>query len=99
MKNNLIICDVETGGREEDQNPITQITMEVVDPIKFETIHYFETFVLPYNNLRIEPEALVGSRVTMQQINEGVDKKILMKGMIETFKVANKGGKGPTQPY
>lgn len=99
MKNNLLICDCETGDVDEQKSPITQITMEVIDPIHFETIHYFETFVQPYNNLIITPEALKRSRVTMQQINAGVPAKVLVKNLIEVFKIANKSGKGATMPY
>lgn len=99
MKNNLIICDVETGGMDEKLHPITQITMEVVDPHAFQTLHYFETFVKPYNNLAVEPEALQASRVTMQQVNDGCETNALMKGMLAVFKVANKSGKDTTNPY
>lgn len=99
MKNNLGICDVETGGTECEKNPITQLTIEVVDPIEFQTIHHFETFVKPYNNLVIEQEALKRSRVTMQQINTGMDSKILIKELIAAFKKANKSGRDSTKPY
>jgi DNA polymerase III alpha subunit (gram-positive type) len=99
MKNNLLITDTETGGYDETKNPITQITMEVLDPNTFQTLHYFETFVKPYNNLTITPEALTASRVTMQQINNGIDVKLLMKGIFEVFKKANKSGKASTNPY
>jgi DNA polymerase III epsilon subunit-like protein len=99
MKNNLLICDTETGGREAKKNPITQITIEVVDPIEFKSLHFYETFVKPYNKLVIEPDALKASRVSMQQVNAGVDSKILLKNLILAFKAANKGGRDSSNPY
>lgn len=99
MKNALIVCDTETGGYDEQKNPITQITMEVLDANTFQTLHFFETFVKPYNNLAISPAALTASRVTMQQITAGMDVKLLLKNIFEVFKKANKSGKDSTKPY
>lgn len=99
MKHNLLICDVETGGRDAQKNPITQLTVEVVDPIEFKTIHLFESFVRPYNDLVIEPVALKASRVTMQQVNAGMESKLVIKELLATFKKANKSGRDSTNPY
>lgn len=91
--NNFFICDTETGGLDPKKHPITQICIHIVDPIKFSLLHSYDTFVKPYNNLEISPKALQVSQVTMSQINKGVDANTLMKGMINTFKIANKTGK------
>jgi DNA polymerase III epsilon subunit-like protein len=99
MTNKLIICDVETGGTDPNLHPITQITMQVLDPNTFQALHTFESFVKPYNNLTITKEALEHSRVSMKEINAGIDSAALMKAIINVFKIANKSGKDQSNPY
>lgn len=96
--NNLIVLDVETGGYDENLNPITQVALQVVEPIKFKTIHYFDTFVKPYNNLTIDTDALKSTMVTMKDINSGVDVNLLLKELISAVKIANKSGRDSTKP-
>lgn len=86
MKNNFIILDVETGGLKYKENPITQIGLVVVEPKNFSIIEQYETFVKPYNDLEITKQALEASRVTMEEINGGIDHiKVLVK-LIEIFR-------------
>lgn len=98
MKNNLIVIDVETGDLSEKKGPITQVALEVVEPLHFTTIDSYDTFVKPYNNLTITAKSLAVSRVTMQQVNSGIDKNVLIKNLIEVFKRANKNGKPAGRP-
>lgn len=96
---NLIVLDVETGGREEEENPITQLALQVITPEDFEVLHSFDTVVKPYNNLVVSKEAIDYTRVSVKEINEkGVDVNVLMKGLIEAFKIANKTGKANNRP-
>lgn len=97
MKANLGIIDVETGGLKNNEHPITQVSIEVIDPVSFSHVANFTSFVKPYNDLVITDKALQASRVAMQQINKGIDVKILMKELITIFKAANKSGKDQTK--
>jgi DNA polymerase III epsilon subunit-like protein len=97
MKANLAIIDCETGGLDHTQHPITQIAIDIITAVDFNTIDTYDNFVQPYNNLEVSPKALEASRVSMKQINGGVDKMILMRDLIKIFKVANKSGKGQTK--
>lgn len=93
MKNHFIVLDVETGGMEEDKNPITELALQVLDPVKFKEIHRYQTYVKPYANLTILKEALAKSRVSMKEIEAGVDVSVMVAGLIKATKVANPSGK------
>lgn len=98
MKNNLLILDVETGGRDEEKNPITQLALQVVEPIKFDVLHRFEIILKPYNNLVVEKDAVEYTRLTVDQIARGADCMLAVKGIIEACKLANPSGKSVTAP-
>jgi DNA polymerase III alpha subunit (gram-positive type) len=98
MKQNLIVLDLETGGYHATEHPITQLALNVVDPLHFESLHKYSNFVKPYNNLVITPEALQASRVSMQQINKGITVQVLVKDLLAAFKIAHKSGKPQTKP-
>lgn len=96
---NYVVIDCETGGRDRDKNPITQIALQVLEPVEFSTIHSFDTLVKPYDNLLIEKEAVDYTRVNMKDVMQrGVDVNVLVKNLIETAKIANKSGKSATRP-
>jgi len=97
MKANLGIIDVETGGLDPNKNPITQVALDIITAVDFNSILTFDTFVKPYNNLEITPKALEASRVSMKEINNGVDKVVLMRELINVFKKGNKSGKDQTK--
>lgn len=97
MKANLGIIDVETGGLDPTKHPITQVSIDIITAIDFDTVHTYDNFVKPYNNLEITPKALESSRVSMKEINGGVDKIVLMRELINAFKKGNKSGKGQTK--
>lgn len=90
---NLVVLDVETGGSDPTKNPITQFAVQIVDPETFDIIYNYDNFVKPYNNLKIEKVALEYTRLSMQQINGGVDYKQLIRDIIDIAKRANKSGK------
>jgi DNA polymerase-3 subunit alpha (Gram-positive type) len=74
-KANYIIFDVETGGFNEQENPITQIALLTIDATTLKEIDRFETFIKPYDDLVITKEALDITGLKMTDINKGVDKK------------------------
>jgi DNA polymerase III alpha subunit (gram-positive type) len=97
MKTNIGVIDVETGGLDPKQHPITQIAIDIITPIDFVSIYSYDAFVKPYNNLQITPKALESSRVAMKDINAGIDTITLIRELIRIFKLANKSGKGQTK--
>lgn len=98
MKNNLIVLDVETGGLDPTKSPITQVALQVLEPVKLDPTFDFDTFVQPYNNLTIDKKALESSRVSMAQVKTGVTSLELIKYLTTIFKSANKSGKDQTKP-
>lgn len=94
-KAKLIITDFETGGLKYKEHPITQAAFVVIDPKSRAILDTYETFVKPYQDLVITPKALEASRVTMEQIESGVDYLVLMAKMIE---LAKKHTVGKTKP-
>lgn len=93
MKNNIIVIDCETGGFVAEKNPITQIALLVMEPVNLSEIFRWQTFVKPYDDLEITTGALQASRVEMRDINNGIDKRELLKKLIEIFKKYNCKGK------
>ena len=85
MKNKIIILDVETGGLKYKENPITQIGLVVVEPKNFSIIEQYETFVKPYAGLEITTKALEVSRVSIEEINNGLDHVKALAKLIEIF--------------
>jgi DNA polymerase III alpha subunit (gram-positive type) len=98
MDANFIILDCETGGLRCKENPITEVALIVVDPISFATIHSYQTFVKPYNDLKITVDALKASRVTMSQINAGVEHKVLLTNLIKIFAKYKQPTKATSKP-
>lgn len=46
---NYIVClDFETGGLKCTENPVTQIGMEILDPITFKVIEKYSSYIYPY---------------------------------------------------
>ena len=59
-KLNYIICfDFETGGLDPKKHAVTQIAMEVLDPVNLSPIAKYESYVLPYS----KPKKKTGSRI------------------------------------
>lgn len=72
IKSNYIIHDCETGGLDENKNPITQYAAIILDFKTLKEIDRWETFVKPYNDLVIEQKALDATMVTMSDVNNGI---------------------------
>lgn len=72
---NYIVFDCETGGLDHNKNPITQIALLTLDGSTLKEINRFETFIAPYDNLKIEKVTLEITGFTMKEIESGVSKK------------------------
>jgi DNA polymerase III alpha subunit (gram-positive type) len=93
--NNYIVLDVETGGLDETKYQITQLAFKVLDGFSFKEILKFETFIKPYASLLIDKEVLKKTTVKMTDVmNNGVDSKLLVKNLCQTFKNAKTKKKG-----
>lgn len=77
--NYYLILDVETGGKNEKENPITEIALSMLDPKTLNSLHKYQCFVKPYNNLVITQEALDATQITMKNIESGIDIKDAIK--------------------
>lgn len=93
MKTNLIVLDVETGGKKSVENPITEVALHIVDPVTFKIIDKYQTYVKPYNNLIITKEAIDATQVNMKDVNNGIDVKTLVTMLIIQFKKAKNNAK------
>lgn len=97
MPANFVVTDVETGGldkvngKSHELYPITEIAMNICDPLKFKTIETFHTFVQPYNDLEITKEALMKSGVSMSDVNSGMDSRKLVSNIIVVARKAKSG--------
>ena len=48
-QNNYVVClDWETGGLDPQKNPVTQIGMEVLDPVTLKTVASYSSYIKPY---------------------------------------------------
>ena len=86
LRNNIIVLDFETGGTDSKLHPITQVGLAVLEPKNLSIIDQYEAFVKPYNDLEITKKALEVSRVTMEEINGGIDHVKLIAKLIEIFR-------------
>lgn len=75
QKSNYIVFDCETGGLDENKNPITQFAAVILDGKTLKEIDRWETYIKPYNDLVIEKKALDSTMVSMSDINLGVSVK------------------------
>jgi len=56
--NTFFVLDLETGGRDQYANPITEIGICVVDGDTLQVIEEYESLIKPYEDLEILPEAI-----------------------------------------
>lgn len=68
---NIMCLDCETGGLKADENPITQFAGIILDD-KLNEVNRFQTFIKPYEGLKITQAALDKTMTSMDQINKGV---------------------------
>lgn len=83
IKSNYIVYDCETGGLDENKNPITQYAAIVLDGRTLKELDRWETFVKPYAGLVIEQDSLDRTMVSMSDINKGLDVKDFISTAIE----------------
>ena len=75
IRSNYIVFDCETGGLNENENPITQYAAVILDGRTLKEIDRWETYVKPYNDLEITKEALEKTMVNISDINSGLPLK------------------------
>lgn len=75
IKSNYIVFDCETGGLNENENPITQYAAVILDGSTLKEIDRWETYIKPYNDLEISKEALEKTMVNMSDVNSGLSLK------------------------
>ncbi len=83
IKSNYIVFDCETGGLDENKNPITQYAAVVLDGKTLKEIDRWETFVKPYGDLVIEKQAIEHTMVTMSDINKGMSVNVFISTATE----------------
>jgi DNA polymerase III alpha subunit (gram-positive type) len=86
IKAPYIVWDVETGGLNCMNNPITQFAAIVLDYNTLKEVDRFETFVKPYDNLKIEPKVLELTMLSMSDINSGLSISDFVKTLISLLK-------------
>lgn len=85
-KSNYIVFDVETGGLEPEKNPITQYSAVILEPYNLTEIDRYDTFIKPYNNLKIEEKALSGTMVKMSDIKSGISVEDFVNTVVEFWR-------------
>jgi len=96
-KAKYIILDCETGGLSPQENPITQIALLTIDNTLKE-VERFETFIKPYDDLKITKGALDATGLSMADINSGISNKQAVKVLIDYFKKAKGGSHASLKP-
>lgn len=93
MKANLVVVDLETGGYEFEENPITEVSLHIISPTTFKTLDRYQTYVKPYNELVITQQAINATQVNIKDVENGIEVKTLVKILITYFKKARNGAK------
>lgn len=75
ITSNYIVHDCETGGLDENENPITQYACIILEGTTLKELDRYETFVKPYADLKIEKVALEKTMVSMTDIKNGIPVK------------------------
>nr|DAN81688.1 MAG TPA: DNA polymerase III subunit alpha [Caudoviricetes sp.] len=71
-RSNYLVLDCETGGLDPEANPITQFAAVVLDHGTLKEVDRWETYVRPYNGLKIDREAIERTMVNMSAVNAGL---------------------------
>jgi len=96
VKSHYCVYDCETGGLFEKENPITQFACVILDYATLKEIDRFETYVKPYNDLKIEQAALDHTMVTMSDIKKkGIDVEDFVEALDKFLKNYNASKKKP----
>lgn len=75
IKSNYIVHDCETGGLDCNENPITEYAAIILEPKTLKEVDRWETFIKPYNGLKLTQESLDRTMVNISDINAGIDIK------------------------
>lgn len=99
MKNQFVILDCETGGKDATVNPITEIAAKIVDPITMRETDRWQTYVQPYGDeWVIEKAALQATQLDLRKIKSGLPYKQACGKLIQFLKTANASGKSASKP-
>lgn len=94
-KANYIVFDTETGGLDAEKNPILEIALITFDN-NFKEVMRYETYIKPYDDLFIDPQALAANGIKMRNVEaEGLSKSEAVKTLAEYFK-KSMGGNHPS---
>lgn len=80
-----LIHDCETGGLDPFKNPITQYAAIILDYNTLQEVDRYETYVQPYDGLKIEQAALNSTMLKMSDINSGIKLQQLAKELKQLF--------------
>lgn len=90
MKNSdFIVFDFETGGLVAENNPAVQIALITLDNKTLKEKRRWETYIQPYDNLKIEQKALDANGLRMTDINKGITKSELVAQLKDYFLLSN----------
>lgn len=90
MKNSdFIIFDFETGGFIAENNPAVQIALITLDNKTLKEKRRWETYIQPYDNLKIEQKALDANGLRMTDIKKGITKAELITELKNYFLLSN----------
>lgn len=85
-KANYIVFDTETGGLDSEKNPILEIALITFDN-NFKELMRYETYIKPYDDLIVEPQALAANGIKMRNVEkEGISKSQAIKNLEDYFK-------------
>lgn len=99
MKNSdYVVFDVETGGFDNEKNPLLEIALIHIHRTTFKEISRFTCLIQPYDDLTIEKSALKANGIKMSDLAEGLSKKAAFKNIREFLKSANVGRTKFTRP-
>lgn len=97
-KANYIVFDCETGGLNCTENPILEIALVTLDT-NLKEIDRYETYVKPYDGLKVTKEALQANGIKLRDAEEqGISKKELIKNITTYFKKAKPGNHASLKP-
>jgi DNA polymerase-3 subunit alpha (Gram-positive type) len=86
------VCfDLETGGLDENKNPITEFACIVYCSESFEEKFRFESFIKPYDNLILEEGALKHTGINLEMLETGILINELVDLLSEVFKTFTYG--------
>lgn len=96
--NSIICLDFETGGLDPSKNPATELAYQAFDLDSYKPVLEFSSYIIPYDELVLDPKAMEFTGISIQQLMNGLDTKELMKKIQEDFSKANSSGNFRSKP-